>query len=102
MGREQQLLSIKLSGPKRWLVATGDEQLSPSVGREGWPFSEAMLGCEGMGAVAVGRKAEGCQLFGEGELVSVVRRDSMAVVRVSPGLGSQGGAPGAWSIRGVG
>lgn len=31
------------------------------------------LGCKGVQAVAVGRKAKGCQLFGEGVLVSTGR-----------------------------
>lgn len=50
--------------------------LSSLVGREGWIFSEAMLdhlGCKGVPAVAVGRNAEGCQLFGEEALVRTGR-----------------------------
>lgn len=35
--------------------------------------------CKGVQAVAVDRKAEGCQLFGERELVSTGKRDRVAV-----------------------
>lgn len=67
---------VKQSGSRCWQEATGPAQLWPPVGREGWTFLEAMLEhlrCKGMRAVAVGRKAEGCWLFGEGELLSTGR-----------------------------
>lgn len=76
----------------------GAAQLWPPVRRESWIFSEAMLehlGCKGVQAVAVGRKANGCQLFGEGQ-------SGCGLSCGSTGLLLQGGAHAAWHIHGVG